>query len=67
MKSMIIESVGLDFASQVSDLRKRKEFLSEAQFFGPEVHTLEYARIQNELRMTNNALALAEELEVSPD
>ena len=67
MKSMVIESVGIDFASQVSDLRKRREFLVEAQFFGPEVHSPEYAQIKSELRQCHNALSLIEGLEVDAD
>lgn len=66
-ESKVIKSVSIDFISQVSDLRKREEYLLERQFFGPEPNSSEGERIRKELQRTRNALALIEDLEVSPD
>ena len=66
-QSKVIQSVGIDFVSQVSDLRKREKELAVHLFFRSEFGTEEYTRTRKELGRTRNALSCIEGLEVTPD
>lgn len=73
-KSVAVKAVSIDFLSQVSDLRKRRELLLnrrqelvEAQFFGAPEGTQEYKDVVKELGATTRALDILDGLEVDCD
>ena len=67
MGSVVIKSVGIDFHSQISDLRKRETHLVNHLFFNAPQGTPEFRKTQAELGKTRNALSLISDLEVHPD